>query len=84
MERSCWSLFVLQITYLAFFWITGTYRAERSPEIVQTLNDMGWIPFIGLSSTLVLQSAVFGWVILSASSGEQVLGVAAVNRQHLV
>lgn len=61
------SLFVLEFIYLAFFWITGTYRAERSPEIVQTLNDMGWIPFIGLSSTLVLQSAVFGWVILSDS-----------------
>jgi hypothetical protein len=61
------SLFVLEFIYLAFFWITGTYRAERSPEIVQTLNDMGWIPFIGLSSTLVLQSAVFGGVILSDS-----------------
>lgn len=63
------AVFVLEFIYLAFFWITGTYRTDRPDAIVQTLNDMGWIPFIGLSSTLVIQSAAFGIVILADTHG---------------
>lgn len=59
------SIFVLEFIYLIFFWQVATFRADRAPEIIQLLNDMAWIPFVGLSSTLILQSAVFGWVILT-------------------
>lgn len=58
------AIFVLEFIYLIFFWQVATFRNERSPEIIQLLNDMAWIPFVGLSSTLVMQSTVFGVSIL--------------------
>ena len=58
------SIFVLEFIYLLFFWQTATFRGERSAEAIQTLNDMAWIPFVGLSSTLILQCIVIGVAIL--------------------
>jgi hypothetical protein len=58
------AIFVLEFIYLIFFWQAATFRVDRTPELIQLLNDMAWIPFVGLSSTLVVQAAVFGWAIL--------------------
>ena len=58
------AIFVLEFIYLIFFWQTATFRVDRAPELILLLNDMAWIPFIGLSSTLVMQALVFGWAIL--------------------
>ncbi len=58
------TLLVLEFIYLVFFWQTATYRVDRAPELIQLLNDMAWIPFVGLSSTVVLGTAVFGIAIL--------------------
>lgn len=58
------TIFSLEFIYLMFFWQTATFRPERSPELIQLLNDMAWIPFVGLTSTAVLQVATFGVVIL--------------------
>jgi hypothetical protein len=58
------TLLVLEFIYLIFFWQTAVYRIDRAPELVQLLNDMAWIPFVGLSSTVVLGVAVFGIAIL--------------------
>jgi hypothetical protein len=58
------TLLVLEFIYLIFFWQTAVYRVDRAPELVQLLNDMAWIPFVGLSSTVVLGVAVFGIAIL--------------------
>ena len=58
------ALFVLEFIYLIFFWQTATFRVDRAPELIQLLNDMAWIPFIGISSTLIMQALVFGWAIL--------------------
>ena len=57
-------LLSLKFIYLIFFWQTATFRADRPPELVQLLNDMAWIPFVGLSSTLILQSLTFGIAVL--------------------
>jgi len=57
-------LLSLEFIYLIFFWQTATFRVDRAPELVQLLNDMAWIPFVGLSSTLVLQALTFGVVVL--------------------
>ena len=51
------AIFVLEFIYLIFFWQTATFRVDRAPELIQLLNDMAWIPFVGLSSTLVVQVA---------------------------
>ena len=58
------ALFVLEFIYLIFFWEAATFRADRAPELIQLVNDMAWIPFIGISSTLIMQAMVFGWAIL--------------------
>jgi hypothetical protein len=58
------TLLVLEFIYLIFFWQTAIYRVERAPELIQLLNDMAWIPFVGLSSTVVLGVAAFGIAIL--------------------
>jgi hypothetical protein len=57
-------LLSLEFIYLIFFWQTATFRVDRAPELVQLLNDMAWIPFVGLSSTLILQALCFGVVVL--------------------
>jgi hypothetical protein len=43
---------------------TAAYRPERSPEIVQMLDDLCWIPFFGVTSTAALEAALLGIVIL--------------------
>jgi hypothetical protein len=58
------SIFVLEFIYLLFFWQTATFRDDRTPELIQAFNDMAWIPFVGLSSTLILQCIVVGVAIL--------------------
>jgi hypothetical protein len=58
------AIFVLEFIYLLFFWQTATFRVDRAPELIQLLNDMAWIPFVGLTSTAVLQVACFGIAVL--------------------
>ena len=58
------AIFVLEFIYLLFFWETATFRVDRAPELVQLLNDMAWIPFVGLTSTAVVQVACFGIAVL--------------------
>jgi hypothetical protein len=46
-------------------WQTAAYRIEnQSPQIVQMLNDMGWIMFVGVISSAVVQFASIGFAIL--------------------
>jgi hypothetical protein len=47
-----------------YFWQTAAYRADRSPQLVQTLNDLGWLPFTGLVYTIVVQAVVVGIAVL--------------------
>jgi hypothetical protein len=63
-ELGLGAILVLEFIYLIFFWQTATFRADRAPELIQLLDDMGWIPFVGLTSTIVLQVTVFGVAVL--------------------
>lgn len=56
-------LFVLEFLYLLFFWQTATFRADRAPQLIELLNDMAWIPFVGLTGTAVLQVSAFAIAI---------------------
>jgi len=58
------AIFVLEFIYLLFFWQVATFRTDRAPEIVETLNDMAWVPYVGLSATFILQVFVFGVAVL--------------------
>ncbi len=58
------ALLVLTFEFPVFFWLTATFRADRSAESVQLLNDLAWLPFVGLTAMTVLQAAVIGIAIL--------------------
>ncbi|HTK67380.1 MAG TPA: hypothetical protein VL595_33710 [Pseudonocardia sp.] len=38
------------------FWQIAAYRDDTSPELVRLLNDMVWVPFVGMTSTAVVQA----------------------------
>lgn len=59
-QFACGALLSLEFIYLIFFWQTAVFRQDRSHEIVQLLNDMAWIPYIGLSVTVCMQAAALG------------------------
>ena len=58
------AILALEFVYLIFFWLVAAYRPDRDPSQIQTLNDMAWMPFVGLVSTGVLQALTIGLVIL--------------------
>lgn len=58
------AILILEFLYLIFFWQAATFRAERSPEIIQALNDMCWLPFTGMTGSFFLGCVVFGICIL--------------------
>jgi hypothetical protein len=58
-------LSTLVFEYILFFWIAATFRAERSDDAIQMMNDMGWIPFVGLAGTAMLQAVAIGVAILA-------------------
>jgi hypothetical protein len=58
------AILALEFSYLLFFWLVATYRADRDPGQIQLLNDMAWIPFVGLVFTGMLQALCIGVVIL--------------------
>lgn len=42
----------------------GTFRPGRSAELIVLLNDFGWITFIGVTGTAVVQAVAIGMVLL--------------------
>lgn len=56
---------VIEFLVPPMFWQAAAFRADRSPETVQALNDIGWLPFLGIISTAMIQGYAFGAVILA-------------------
>ena len=44
--------------------IVASFRPERSPEITQALNDLAWIPFIMVFTTLMAQLLIVAAAVL--------------------
>ena len=59
-QFACGVLLSLEFIYLIFFWQAAVFRQDRDPGLVQLLNDMAWIPYIGLSVTVCMQAAALG------------------------
>ena len=34
--------------YPAGWWLTASFRLDRDPQVVQLLNDIGWLQFLGV------------------------------------
>jgi len=58
---------VLEIVLPQMTWQAAAFRPERSPEVTQALNDLAWLPFLGLTTTVVLQNFVIGVAVLRDS-----------------
>ena len=56
---------VVEFILPPMIWQTAAYRPERAAATVQTLTDLGWLPFLGIVSTAIVQGYAFGWVILA-------------------
>jgi hypothetical protein len=63
-QMLCGTLFSLEFIYLLMFWQTAAFREDLSPELIRLLTDMGWIPFVGLTSTAVVQAFALGCAML--------------------
>jgi hypothetical protein len=48
-----------------YYFQVAAYRPERSQEAIQTLNDMGWLPFTGIIYAIFVQNLVIGVAVLS-------------------
>lgn len=46
---------VLEFILPPLIWQTAAFRAERDPATVQMLNDLAWLPFLGITGTLIAQ-----------------------------
>jgi len=55
---------IVEFLFPLLFWQTAAYRGGRSPQLVQMLNDLGWLPFLGIACSAVMQGLVIGAVIL--------------------
>jgi hypothetical protein len=45
-------------------WQAGAFRAERNPELVQLCYDIGWLMYIGVVGTAIVQMLLCGVAIL--------------------
>ena len=55
---------VLLTAYPTGYWMLGSFRPDRSPELIQLINDISFICFIGLASTGIVQCLATAAAIL--------------------
>ncbi len=57
------SCLILEFIFPQLVWQTAAYRGERSPEVVQMLNDLAWLPYVGIVGTAMIQMAIIALVV---------------------
>lgn len=57
-------LFVLEFIFPLMIWQAAAYRPDLDPVITYRLHDLGWLMFLGVVSTGVIQAIITGWAIL--------------------
>jgi len=55
---------VLEIILPLMLWQGIAYRPERDPVVTQALNDVAWLTFIGTTTTVLVQNAIIGVIVL--------------------
>ncbi|MCX2930069.1 hypothetical protein ORI20_07280 [Mycobacterium sp. CVI_P3] len=55
---------ILEFIFPQMIWQAGAFRAERSPDLVQLCYDMGWLMYIGVVGTAIVQMLLCGVAIL--------------------
>jgi hypothetical protein len=57
------SCLILEFLFPQLVWQTAAYRSGRSTEIIQTLNDLAWLPYVGIVGTAMAQMAIIAIVV---------------------
>ncbi len=55
---------MLEIILPLMLWQGVAYRPERDPVVTQALNDVAWLTFIGTTTTVLIQNAIIGVIVL--------------------
>lgn len=55
---------ILEFIIPQMIWQAGAFRAERNPELVQLCYDIGWLMYMGVVGTAIVQMVLCGVAIL--------------------
>jgi hypothetical protein len=72
-------MLALEIIFPSFVLQAAAFRPHRSPEVTQAIDDIAWLPFIGLYSTYVLQCGTIAIFIFKDKLGIFPRWVAYMN-----
>jgi hypothetical protein len=64
---------ILEFIIPQMIWQAGAFRAERSPELVQLCYDIGWLMYIGVVGTAMVQMVVCGIATLQDRRSDPLL-----------
>lgn len=53
----------LEFIFPILVWQAAAYRRDRAPELIRLLNDIAWLPFLGITSTFIVQQVVIAVAI---------------------
>jgi hypothetical protein len=67
------SCLILEFLFPQLVWQTAAYRSERSPEMIQMLNDLAWLPYVGIVGTAMIQMAIIAVVVFQDRRAEPLL-----------
>ena len=67
------SCLILEFLFPQLVWQTAAYRSERSAEMVQMLNDLAWLPYVGIVGTAMAQMAIIAIAVLQDRRSEPLL-----------
>jgi|GEM_PF-212684 len=63
-QMTAGALACLEFIFPVMIWQAAAFRPDRSPDAIQLLNDLGWLPFLGIVSTAIVQGIAIGIAIL--------------------
>ena len=64
------SCLILEFIFPQMVWQTAAYRANRSAEMIQMLNDVGWLCYVGVVGTAIAQMIIIAIVIFQDRRSE--------------
>jgi hypothetical protein len=64
---------VLEFIFPLLVWQTAAYRGTRDPDLVLLLNDLAWLPFVGIVGTYIAQTVCIAYAVLTDEHAEPVL-----------
>jgi hypothetical protein len=64
LQMTAGALACLEFIFPVMIWQAAAFRPGRSPDAIQLLNDLGWLPFLGIVSTAIVQGVAIGIAIL--------------------